>query len=144
MSGCSLTNMLKPKATSPTTGQKVTRAQLEEERDIWLINMKSKQEAFKTEVEVGKRKWESSFKELENTEGWYTDIEQTVGKALAATPFAAQFSGLLGIAGLLFGTAKQLDNSRKDAVIETKKEENRVLFAASNLRNPMDSSTASV
>jgi hypothetical protein len=130
MNGCAVTDLLRPKAVSPNSGQKVTREKLEEERDIWLINMKSKQDAFKTEVEIGERKWSSSFGELEKNEAFFESALQTVSGLVAGNPTTSILSALLGLSGLFYGGAKQLDNSRKDAVIEDKKQENRVLLAS--------------
>jgi hypothetical protein len=141
MNGCALTDMLSPKVASPITGEKATRAKLEEERNIYYINLeterealnaeiKAKIEAFNTRGKVMEEKWGGAFKKLEKDEALITNV-LALSTSLPGSSLPEILLGLLGASGLIYGGAKQLDNGRKDAVIEQKKQENRALLAGS-------------
>ena len=133
VNGCALTDMLSPKVASPITGEKATRAKLEEERNIDNINIeaekaaleaeiKAKIDGFNTRVRVSNEKWGAAFKELDKKDAFVTNALMLATKAPGSSLPEIIF-GLLGLTGLAYGTGKQLDNSRKDAVIEDKKQE---------------------
>jgi hypothetical protein len=130
MNGCAVIDMLQPKVVSPITGEKATRAKLEEERNIDNINIeaervaleaeiKSMIDGFNTRVSVSNEKWGSTFKELDKKDALVTNTLMLATKAPGSS-VPEIILGLLGATGLIYGTGKQLDNSRKDAVIEDK------------------------
>lgn len=143
VNGCALVDMLQPKVASPITGEKATRAQLEQERNIDNINIESEKVAleaqiksmidgFNTRVSIANEKWGGTFKELDKKDAFVTNALMVATKAPGSSLPEIIF-GLLGATGLIYGTGKQLDNSRKDAVIEDKKGKIRTLETITNL-----------
>lgn len=92
--GC--VEVLKPTTTSPFTGERVTRCQLDAEVEIWKIKVVS------------------AYQDLAQKEAFLSAVMAEITPLVTATPYGGLAMSVLGL--LTAGTL--LDSRRKDARIE--------------------------